>query len=337
MQKESQKSAEKLIEQLWDAWCIASIIGIWPRFIEPNWLTTRRIALPISTLPAELDGIKVLHFSDLHFSERSSEHFLKKVAQEIQKEAADLILFTGDLLSYGRMYEKEKLVAFLTSLQEPHAPPLGAFAILGNHDYAEYVSQTADGKIRKVSQKLPTLLRGFARLFSVQDTSCLAPEVVDPVEELASVQEVYRQAGFYLLNNETVQVGTRFSKINITGLGCHMANHCLPQEAFQRYLPQTAGIVLSHNPDSFPLIQPFPGNLFLFGHTHGGLVNLPYIWKKVTYLKNQQLKQGLFRINDKFLYVNRGIGAPFPFRWFASPEITVFTLVREGPVHEATW
>ena len=268
---------------------------------------------------------------------RSSDSFLKKVAEQIQLEAPDLIVFTGDLISYSRMHTKEKLIAFLKSIQEPIAPPLGAFAILGNHDYSEYVSDTADGKTRKVSEKLPILLRGFARLFSFKDTSCLAPEVVDQIPQLPCIQEVYDRAGFYLLNNETVQIGSRFSKINLTGLGCHMAKQCHPLEAFQKYEPQTAGIVLSHSPDSFPLIQSCPGDLFLFGHTHGGLVNLPYIWKKVTYLKNKRLKKGLFRIKDKFLYINRGIGAPFPFRWFAPPEITVFTLVRGGPVQESAW
>jgi predicted MPP superfamily phosphohydrolase len=333
LQKKSQKSSEKFIEQLWDAWCIASIVGIWPRFIEPYLLRVKRLSIPISLLPSELEGMKVLQFSDLHFSAKSQEHFLHKVSDQIQKEAADLIVFTGDLISYSQMYEKEKLVGFLQSLQAP----FGAFAVLGNHDYREYVTVASDRKTRKVTQTLPTLLRGFARLFSVEDTSCQAPEVTDPIDELPTVCNVYEEAGFCLLNNATVQVGTRFAKINLTGVGCDMAKQCHPEEAFQKYQPNTAGIVLSHSPDSFPLLQQYPGDLLLFGHTHGGLVNLPYIWKKVTYLKNERLKQGLFRIKNKFLYVNRGIGSPFPFRWFAPPEITVFTLVRGGPLQETAW
>ena len=52
---------------LWDVACAVSIVGIWPRFIEPNLLRVTRLTLPIRNLPSTLLGLRVVHFSDLHF------------------------------------------------------------------------------------------------------------------------------------------------------------------------------------------------------------------------------------------------------------------------------
>ncbi|HXF28755.1 MAG TPA: hypothetical protein VN457_02810, partial [Chlamydiales bacterium] len=142
--------------------------------------------------------------------------------------------------------------------------------------------------------------------------------------------QLFQQAGIQLLNNNTIQVGRGSARINITGLGDVMALQCKPEEAFRTRDPHIPTIVLSHNPDSYDRLKYFPGELFLFGHTHGGQVNLPYIWKKITPLKNKSLKSGLHIIDNRFLSISRGLGASLPFRWFAPPEITLFTLIR-GP------
>ena len=39
-------------------------------------------------------------------------------------------------------------------------------------------------------------------------------------------------------------------------------------------------------------------------------------------------------MDNRFLYINRGLGATFPFRWFAPPEIAKITLVRSGLVYD---
>lgn len=245
----------------------------------------------------------------------------------------DLIVFTGDLISYGELSHTEAISSFLSSL----SAPLGCYAIFGNHDYSEYVSLASDGSIRKVSQHLPAIMKGFARLFSFKDKSNQSPIVRSPVAELEPLRNLFEKAGFTVLHNKTVQIGKNNHLINLTGLGDVMANQCLTNKAFVNYNINFPGIVLSHNPDSYSLVENYPGDLFLFGHTHGGQVNLPYIWKRVTPLKNKALKSGLFQRKDRFLYVNRGLGATFPFRWFAPPEITLFTLVREGMNKETVW
>ena len=319
------KNSNYFLERLWDLWCIGSLVGIWPRFIEPRLLLTSHHTIPIASLPNELDGFTIVQISDLHYSSYVSPRFLKRIAQRIRKLNPDLIVFTGDLLSYAELEDPAPLQEFLSSL----SAPFGCFAIFGNHDYRDYVSLAEDGTCRLIHDHTPPLLRGFSRLFSSKKPT-FDPEVTEPIPEHAQLKKIFTDSGFHVLHNETVKIGTLSARLNVTGLGDIMANQCLPHLAFTETDPRFPSIVLSHNPDSYPLLAPYPGDLLLFGHTHGGQVNLPYIWEKVTPLKNKALKSGLISIDNRFLYINRGLGATFPFRWFAPPEITKITLVRSG-------
>jgi uncharacterized protein len=323
-----KKTSDYLIERLWDLWCIVSVIGIWPRFIEPELLFTSRHTIAIPELPKELDGLKIVQISDLHFSHHTTSRFLERISKKIAHLTPDIIVFTGDLLTYSNLDNSPLLHRFLSSL---HAP-LGRFAILGNHDYSEYVTMANDGTFYKTADKRSEIIRGFSRLFMRDDTMHSKEVVKEPVEVLDPLIDLYSSSGFQVLQNETIHIGRKRQWVNLTGLGDLMAHQCLPQKAFQNYDMQAPGIILSHNPDSFPILESYPGNLYLFGHTHGGQVNLPGIWKRITAIQNKELKSGLFHINDRYLYVNRGLGAPLPFRWLAPPEISLLTLVRQGAV-----
>lgn len=305
------------------------MIGIWPRFIEPKLLCTSHHTLGIPTLPQEFHGLKILQISDLHFSSYCSENFIQRISRQIQKLAPDIICFTGDLLSYAELVNTDCLLNFLSSLRAP----LGCFAIYGNHDYSDYVSYGTDGSYTKIRDHVPALLRGFARLFSPK---LLTPSVIlhEPVAPSQALQELFESAGFTVLHNKTIQIGNRRQKLNITGLGDLIAGHCDPNTAFLHHDPEFPTIVLSHNPDSYPYLAHYPGDLILCGHTHGGQVNLPYIWEKVTPLKHLEFKSGLVVRDGRYIYINRGLGSTFPFRWFAPPEITLFKLHR-NPVETA--
>lgn len=333
LQLSSLKNSNALIERLWDLWCLVSLVGIWPRFIEPRLLFTTHTTIPIAQLPRELEGLKIVQISDLHYSEATPQHFLGRISKRVLALKPDLIVFTGDFLSYSTLPEAMRLKAFLQTL----SAPLGTFAVYGNHDYSEYVSLGSDGRFRRVQSELPAIMRGLGRLFSVSETPNEGAIVRAPIEESIALKTLLQESGIRLLHNETLQIGKKNGRINLTGLGDYMAGQCQPSIGFSNYDPRMPGIVLSHNPDSYDTLEHYPGDLILCGHTHGGQVNLPFIWKKVTPLKNKMFKSGLFRLANRYLYVNRGLGATFPFRWFAPPEIALFHLTKQGPVKAALW
>jgi uncharacterized protein len=314
---------KKWTQWLCDAWCITSIIGIWPRFIEPSLLSVTKLSLPIPQLPKDLNGLTLLQFSDLHWSSNFSKVFSKKLIKKINSLNPDFIFFTGDFLSRSIMENPEGLKEFLCSLKSKK----GCFAVLGNHDYEKYVTISSKGDYDiESSSKSSDIIKGFKRLFS---SVSLSKEITPAAKQVKLHDELARllqNTPFKLLHNEVEKVSVNGSRINVLGLGEYMAGKADVESALKNYDVDYPGVVLVHNPDMIPHLDNLPGNLVLSGHTHGAQVNLPFLWKKLTCMENHHFKKGLKKQGTKWCYINKGIGSIMRFRWFAMPELTFITL-----------
>lgn len=320
--KNLQTPPKSFSESLWDLFCITTILGIWPRFIEPQLICTTHLKLSIRNLPAPLEGLKILQFSDLHLTHHMSDRYLARLANDILSLKPDLIVFTGDFICYSALKDSTRLKDFFCELKAP----CGCYAILGNHDYAEFVSINDDGDYDILDTSSSSLGRAFKRLLV---TTKLTKKVTDRAKRAPLHQELVQllaQTPFKLLHNETIQVPINGSMLNISGLGEYMLGRCDPLETFKNYDKTSPGIILLHNPDGAPHLQGYPGDIVLCGHTHGGQVNLPWMWRKFTLLEHMEFKKGLVRVDDKWVYINRGIGSVLPFRWFSPPELLLLTL-----------
>lgn len=91
-------------------------------------------------------------------------------------------------------------------------------------------------------------------------------------------------------------------------------------------------VFLHHSPDWIEEIARPRVDLCCAGHTHGGQVALPFYGALITLSKyGKRFENGLYRVGETWLYVNRGIGmeghgAP-RLRFCARPEITVIEIV----------
>lgn len=312
-------------DKLWDLWCILSVIGIWPRFIEPNYLQINKLDLKIPTLSPLLDRFKILQFSDIHLNKGTTDYFLEKIRQKIIDLNPDLIVFTGDFLCYSRFPDKERLQKFFQSL--PKAP-YGNYAILGNHDYQEYgyVNDEGEYDVGPLASGQSVISSAFKRLFSTTvPTKKFNDRVKDtPINE--ELLEMLKTTDFQLLHNETIQISVGNTKLNICGLGEYMLERFNPIEAFRTYEKAYPGIILVHNPDAIPHLKNYPGDLILCGHTHGGQVYLPWVWKKFMLVENMQYRSGLKKIGERWAYINKGLGSVLNFRWFCPPELLLMEL-----------
>lgn len=306
----------------WNIWCVASIVGIWPRYIEPRLLSTSRLTLQIPKLPAALQGLKILQFSDLHLQPKVSDRFLNKLIRKATALSPDIIVFTGDFVCGSRLDNPDRLRRFLCSLNAPY----GNYAILGNHDYQEYVSVNPKGDYDVIDSDATHLKKGWKRLFSTQKVNGVVTQRAQRVSKMSKLTALLKETPFKLLHNETVQVPVRNSTLNICGLGEHMLGRCQPESAFIDYDRRYPGIILTHNPDSVPYLKECPGDIILCGHSHGGQVNIPGLCHKFNVLENRNLMRGLKRIDNKWLYINRGVGGGMRFRWFSTPELLLLTL-----------
>ena len=314
-----------MTEILWDLWCCISVVGIWPRFIEPNLIWHSKLDLKTSN--NALDGFKIVQFSDLHFSSAMSERFLDKLKKNILKNSPDLIVFTGDFICFSNLEEQNRLKKFLNSL---HAP-FGSFAIFGNHDYQDFVSINSKGEYDVVKIKPSgTLAKGFKRLFSKSITlKGISSELAKNTNFHEKLGSLLKETPFQLLHNETIVLDIG---LNLCGLGEYSVGKCLPEQAFEKINPQFPTLVLTHNPDSVKLLKNYHADLVLSGHTHGGQVNLPGFRKKFIAMENNRLVRGLVNLYGKKIYINRGIGSVMKFRWFAVPEILTVTLKGKGTI-----
>ena len=96
---------------------------------ESQWVEGVELDVPIRGLVPELDGLRVLHLSDLHLGTVSLNALaLDRAVAWATSRSPDLVAVTGDLVS--RRSGKWKFEQALRRLQAPH----GTWAILGNHD-----------------------------------------------------------------------------------------------------------------------------------------------------------------------------------------------------------
>jgi hypothetical protein len=240
--------------------------------------------LPAPGCPPDLDGLIIVHLSDFHAGFRPSlnARATRKAVDLAFAAAPDLVVITGDFASGpgGRA----ELLAQLRRLR----PPLGAYAVLGNHDHGE--------------SKAP-----FVR-------------ATDPSDLEA--------CGVRVLANECVLVTRGAGVVQICGVDDASGGHtdlprvlgCLDRR------PGIMRLLLSHQADI--VLDTAPGDfaLTLAGDTHGGQICLPLPGRRLLLSDlSARFAEGAYEPEGRALYVTRGVGTSLlPFRAFCRPEIVVF-------------
>lgn len=307
---------------------ILSLVGIWPRFVEPRLLRVTELIWDLPDQCRHLDGLKIVHLSDLHFHRKTSSRFLDKVARRVGHLKPDLIFFTGDFLCYSRLEKSEKLVTFLQKLDARH----GSFCCFGNHDYSRYVSRNKEGLFDILPPPSPFngILRGIKALFSKPRIKRGVTDSVLSIPLHAGLTDLLTKTPFKWLENATLTLPIG---LNITGLGDLALGRCQQEKAFTGYNKSLPGIILSHNPDTFPALSACPGEWILSGHTHGEQIHFPWPrWarrfsQKLTRMEYPEYTRGLYKVENKQAYVNRGLGCHKPFRFCSPPEICVIKAI----------
>jgi hypothetical protein len=248
---------------------------------------TRR-AFFFEDLPPGLDGLRIAHLSDLHAGPLVSPGTLRRWRDLTEREGPELLLFTGDLVD-SRPDELDPLLeAFQGFL-----PPLGRFAILGNHDYFDDprpIWRDLELAGIRCLENASTLIK--------RDGATLA---------LMGLQDPMARNG-------------RFRRM-IFGPGPRpgAAARDLPAEAFR--------VCMNHRPSEWEQALAAGARLTLSGHTHGGQINPIPGFSSARLIGPRT--DGLYREGDDLLYVSRGLGVVgLPIRIGAPPEIGIFTLRR---------
>lgn len=257
----------------------------------------RIVRLKLKNLPAAFKGYKIVQISDVHSGSFQNPKHLQHAIDLINKQDADLVLFTGDMVNNYA----EEFIPFIDLFSQIKGKD-GKFATLGNHDYGDY----GDWKSREEkAQNIPLLI------------------------------EYEKRAGFQMLRNEHKVIERNGEKLYILGVE-NWGIAPFPQfgdlDKASRGVPADAAkILMSHDPSHFDaVVKRHPSNvqLTISGHTHGmqfGIDLKNFKWSPVKYKYPKWAD--LYESEGKYLYVNRGFGViGYPGRVGVLPEITVFEL-----------
>ena len=259
-------------------------------------LVKKKISL--NGLPLAFKGFKIIHISDIHSGSLKDKAAVLKGIELIEKQNADIVLFTGDLVN-DRATEMHDWMDVFGKIKAPH----GVYSTLGNHDYGDYVKW---------------------------DT------VEEKKQNLEALKQVHHNLGWRLLMNENISIEKSGEKIKIVGIENWGAKARFPKYgkmdlAMQGVSKEDVAILLSHDPSHWEaeVIPKYSHiQLTLSGHTHGmqfGLENPYFKWSPVQWVYKQLA--GIYDNKDQQLYVNRGFGfLGYPGRVGILPEITLIEL-----------
>jgi predicted MPP superfamily phosphohydrolase len=222
-------------------------------------------------------------------------------------------------LHIERLTQRE---AHLLALIEQAQPDL--IVITGDYLNLSYVDDpTARAEVRKVLAELHAPYGVYATLGS------------PPVDPRLTTPSLFDGLNIRLLRDEVAILNLPDGRtLSLLGLDC---DHDLDIDAqvfrqLIRLAPQDSmRVLLYHSPELMPVVQDYPVDLYLCGHTHGGQVRLPLYGAVLTSSAlGKQYEMGPYVEQGTTLYISRGIGleglsAP-RLRLLCPPEIILFSL-----------
>ena len=289
-----------------------------------------RISLP------EGAGLRILHLADQHFGgdswvRRSRLQRMKQIMSDLKP---DLILFTGDFL-----HNDSGLDAVEEMLLMLPPAPLGRYAVLGNHDYAEYSYRTffknawreisSENSLRSCAATTCQELKQLSSLFwdIYRNDRIRFAAVPNNTSELRELLELY---DVQMCDNEGCALPGH-PGLWLAGVDDMVEGEPDLVQALAQVPDDATVMLLTHNPDLAYSSPAQRVNLTLAGHTHGGQVVLPWLGAVHTQgtLLSRHHPAGYFDDlpGGGQMIVSRGMGESTPLRFRCLPEIVIIDLL----------
>ena len=243
-------------------------------------------------LHPDLDGLRILHITDLHLGYSITLDSLEKTLINAEKQRPDLVLLSGDISDdLPVLPEALRMISQLR-------PRYGTFASLGNHEYHRGISQVLKifdaGPVPLFVENGETVKIGKAELYigAADDPVAAGQGVTGDHEDFLqrSVSQAFDGA---------------------------------PSQAFQ--------LLMSHRPEGFNQAARMNLDLTVAGHKHGG-AQIGWNGRSLaeTWFGLGEYTWGYYEKNNgaSKLYTSAGAGHWFPFRLGVPREAPVYILRR---------
>jgi predicted MPP superfamily phosphohydrolase len=221
----------------------------------------------------------------------------------------------------------------IVQLTDIHLSPLVSESALAravdmaNEAKASLAIVTGD-LITRQGDPLDACLRQLGRLRSDAGTfGCLGNhEIYAGVQTQAAAGG--KSLGMHFLRSESRTLRFGDASLNIAGVDYQRTGRQYLVGADNLIVPGATNLLLSHNPDVFPVAARHGFDITLAGHTHGGQISFEVVHPRlnVAWFYTPFI-YGLYEDGASRLYVSRGIGTiGVPARLGAPPEVAVLRL-----------
>lgn len=160
--------------------CLVMVLGVsasvfYAFKIEPYRIKINEYML--NERESDMSFLKIVQISDLHIKEDFTYENLSKIVNNINRQAPDIVLFTGDLYdNYAKYRDDENVISELKRIKSGY----GKIAIWGNRDYGggavrqyEAIMGSAGVQVLKNENLFFTVNNGKKILFTGLDDSLL--------------------------------------------------------------------------------------------------------------------------------------------------------------------
>jgi len=111
-------------------------LGVWSAYSA--WqIRVDRVVLKTTKMPTQMEKLTIAQISDVHLGPMVGEKRLGRIIRLLERAGPDVLVSTGDLVD-AQMDRLNNLAAMLAKVN----PPLGKFAITGNHEFYAGIGQS---------------------------------------------------------------------------------------------------------------------------------------------------------------------------------------------------
>ena len=109
----------------------------------------RRVEIPLTNLPPELDGLEIVQLSDIHLSSYMTRESVRRAVDMANGVGADLAVVTGDLITgvHDSLHDCVEEVRHLRA-------PLGVYGCNGNHEIYARAEDLAERLFQQAGMKM---------------------------------------------------------------------------------------------------------------------------------------------------------------------------------------
>ena len=112
---------------------------LYTTYISTGSLIVNEKRIINSKIPDSFKGLKIIHFSDLHYGSTVFEDDVKSLVKTINKRKPDIVVFTGDLIDNNYDISTKEQEKLTKQLQDIDAT-LGKYAVTGDEDGENFIT-----------------------------------------------------------------------------------------------------------------------------------------------------------------------------------------------------